>query len=225
VKAEASLFAMKRIVEKSVHRDDPRTGRAHSSPPPRATRSSITSESELPLNLVFGGRAMVLRWLRADDTGRLIEFFASHTLETIHQRYGYIFTRMTPEHAERLVNVDPHRDVALGLFEHEQQCWRIVAIGRYCLSADGRAAELAFVVREDRRRLHIASTLLDVLIAIARERGLEKLFAQVQVDNGPMLAVFRAARAQLATDEASGVVTMTLPLIDSLVKSRAQPDR
>jgi RimJ/RimL family protein N-acetyltransferase len=187
--------------------------------PQRPARPTITREQDLPLAVSFGNHAMLLRSVEPGDTSRLIEFFESHTPETIHQRYGYAVTRMTPERADRLINVDRRRDVALGVFENEGGCSRLVAIGRYCLDALGHAAEVAFVVREDRRRLHIATTLLEILRVIARERGLEKLHAQVQMDNEAMLAVFRAAGAELRGDDRGGVVVATMPMTVTAEKS------
>ena len=182
------------------------------------TEHSAAADGEnLPRVLSLHGRRLLLRSLQPEDVGRLLEFFASHTPETIHQRYGYTFTQMTPERAARLVKIDPERDAALGVFEETSAGhMRLIAIGRYCLAGDGQHAEVAFVVHEQRRRLHIASTLLDALVCIARKRGLDHLFAQVQHDNVAMLAVFRRAGA-IEHDDAN-CVTVCLPLRDAWQK-------
>lgn len=160
----------------------------------RPTRP-VVSPSDLPAQLHFGGSDATLRLLDATDTGRLIQFFGTHTEETIHQRYGYALVQMTPEHARRLVTVDQSRDVALGLFENGRADTVLTAIGRYCLADDGRAAEVAFVVREDRRERGICALLLNTLMNFAAARGVRRLIALVQHDNAAMLAVFRKAGA------------------------------
>ncbi|MSU70565.1 MAG: N-acetyltransferase [Opitutaceae bacterium] len=166
----------------------------------------------LPATLVFGGRVATLRRLRPDDGPRLIGFFQSHTPETIHQRYGYLITQMSPERAARLVGVNQARDAALGVFEKDEGHIRLAAVGRYCLLDDGQSAELAFVVREDRRQLGMARALLKKLTAIARLRGLTRFVAQVQRDNLAMLQLFREHRAQITEIPGAGAVEASIAL-------------
>lgn len=140
-------------------------------------------------------------------------FFRSHSEETIYQRYGH-WSQMTEAKAARLVGVDQSRDAALGVFEASGGEQRLIAIGRYCLEPNGRSAEMAFVVHEERRRLGLATILLRALIVIARERKLDRLVAQVQHDNAPMLALLRAAGARVETITGTGAVIATLALRD-----------
>lgn len=145
-----------------------------------------------PVEIAFGGKPHVLRPLTLADEGRLISFFNSHTEETIRQRYGYHICEMTPERARRLVGVDPKRDLGLGVFERASDGEEVLhAVGRYLLDPDGRTAEMAFVVRETKRGLGICTVLLRTLLRVARHRGMNYLYAQVQTDNAPMLSVFR----------------------------------
>ncbi len=145
-----------------------------------------------PREVLFGGQPYVVRPLKPADEDRMISFFNSHTAETIRQRYGYTISHMTHERAQRLVCVDQSHNVALGVFERAPDGSDILhAIGRYMLDAGGRSAEMAFVVRETKRNLGICTALLRQLLQIARARGMSYLFAQVQADNAPMLAVFR----------------------------------
>jgi GNAT superfamily N-acetyltransferase len=162
-------------------------------PPPRDDAHLLE-----PRETSFGGQPHVVRPLGPSDEDRLIEFFNSHTGETIRQRYGYRITEMTHERARHLVCVDPSRDVALGVFERAPDGGEILhAIGRYVLDADGRTAEMAFVVRETKRGLGICTALLRLLLEIARARGMNHLCAQVQADNAPMLGIFRRHCARM----------------------------
>ncbi|MEJ1972330.1 MAG: GNAT family N-acetyltransferase [Lacunisphaera sp.] len=130
-----------------------------------------------------------MRALRPGDETRLQEFFHSHTLHTIYERYGGLVATMTMEHARALVGVDQNRDCALAIFSPDGRT--IHAVGRYCLDATGDAAELAFVVREDRRRHGLATALLQKLTGVARARGLQRLWAQVSTHNAAMLSLLR----------------------------------
>ena len=90
-----------------------------------------------------------------------------------------------------LVNVDQARDVAIALFETDGAREIIHAVGRYYLDADERSAEVAFVVRESKRRRGFGCLLLQTLVDVARARGLDALWGRVRHDNAPMLALFR----------------------------------
>jgi GNAT superfamily N-acetyltransferase len=142
----------------------------------------------------------------------LIEFFASHTEETIYQRYGYAGVHMTPEQAARLVSVDQTRDAALGVFELPESHLRMIAVGRYCLGRDGRWAEVAFVVHERRRGRGLGSLLLAALIAIARGRHLDRLVAEVRQDNEPMLHMLRTVGATFESLDGTAELKATLTL-------------
>lgn len=156
-------------------------------PPPEADPHALEARP-----VAFGGQPHSLRPLTPADGERLIAFFNSHSAETIRQRYGYHISEMTPERARRLVGVDQTRDVALGVFERTADGGEVLhAVGRYLLDAGGRTAEMAFVVRESKRHLGIATALLHRLLEIARRRGMGYLYAQVQADNAPMLDIFR----------------------------------
>ena len=61
------------------------------------------------------------RRLSPADEPALLEFFHSHSKETVFQRYHYLFSEMTHKRAMSLLGVDQHRDVALAIFEMFRQ--------------------------------------------------------------------------------------------------------
>jgi GNAT superfamily N-acetyltransferase len=151
-----------------------------------------------------------LRPLRPGDETRLQEFFYSHTLHTIYERYGGLVATMTPERAHELVSVDQSRDCALAIFSPNHR--KIHAIGRYCLDPQGETAELAFVVREDQRRQGLATLLLRQLTAVARSRGLRRLWGQVNTHNAAMLGLFRRQGFTLVSEPGVALVHASLAL-------------
>jgi GNAT superfamily N-acetyltransferase len=168
--------------------------------------------AQLPLSLKFGQYRCTLRRLRNDDTQRLIDFFHSHSAETIQQRYGYHLTQMSPERATQLVGVSQQRNAALGLLERQGRRSRLVAVGRYGLRPDCESAEMAFVVHEERRRLGMATVLLQALIAIARQHKLKRLVAQTQADNYAMVRIFLKHGAHLQELAGTEGLEVTLEL-------------
>jgi acyl-CoA hydrolase len=162
------------------------------------------------------GQDYYVRPLNPADDRRLQEFFYSHTEETILRRYGFTVTRMSRKRAYDLVGIDQTRDLALAIFEFQGPRQVIHAVGRYYLDADGTGAEVAFVVSERKRRLGMARVLLDRMFEVAAERGLERLWAQTDADNEPMLRLFRGYGAvQKPSDELHTII------VEMPVKKRA----
>jgi ribosomal protein S18 acetylase RimI-like enzyme len=128
----------------------------------------------------------LVRSLSPADDQRLLDFFHSHTPDTVYLRYGYPLNDMTHEHAAQLVGVDQDRNVALGVFERVGSDEVLHAIGRYYTEVDNVTAELGVVVRESKRRLGFATRLLFELAGIARSKGVTTIRAYVLHDNFAM---------------------------------------
>ena len=158
------------------------------------------------------GRDYILRPLNPADDRRLQEFFYSHTEETINRRYGFTITRMSRERAFELVGIDQNRDLALAIIELQGPRQVIHAVGRYYLDPSGRSGEMAFVVRERKRRLGSAHQLLTRMCEIAANRGLTFLWAQVDSNNLPMLNLFRKLGSVHRPGTDSGSIRVELPL-------------
>jgi acyl-CoA hydrolase/RimJ/RimL family protein N-acetyltransferase len=141
----------------------------------------------------FQSGRFLLRPLHPSDMRTLQEFFYSHDEETVRLRYGYLRERMTGESAYKLAAVDQRRDLALGIFAENKGREELRAIGRYYLEADGKRAEVAFVVHEETRHSGMAGYLLGELAAVADRRGVETFWASVLPDNRAMAGLFLAA--------------------------------
>lgn len=170
------------------------------------------SISSMPASLLFGHRRATLRPLRAADSARLLDFFRTHTPETIRLRYGYSGYEMTEERARQLASVAQRGDFALAILEREGRRNRIVAVGRCALDPEGDSAEMAFVVREDRRCLGMASLLLDALMVLARTARIETFRAQTFGDNFAMLGIFLKRGARVETIPGTEGVEVRLPI-------------
>lgn len=168
----------------------------------------------------FGRRRFLLRPLYASDMRTIQEFFYSHDEETIRLRYGYQRHRMTGESAYKLAAVDQRRDLAFGLFGEAREQEELRAIGRYYLDADGKGAEVAFVVHENSRQLGMAGFLLGKLALIAKERGVSHFWASVLPENHAMKKLFLAVGGSQESVE-DGEEGFRIPLA-GILRSRPQ---
>jgi acyl-CoA hydrolase/RimJ/RimL family protein N-acetyltransferase len=142
------------------------------------------------VKLKIKGEDYFLRPLHPSDQRRLQSFFYTHTTATLFQRYRNEPKKMGTARAYRLVNIDLTRDMALCIVERQGPREVILAVGRYYVLEDGKGAETAFVVHEAKHGRGFATILLERLIAIARQRKLQYLMANVRVDNPSMRRVF-----------------------------------
>jgi acyl-CoA hydrolase/GNAT superfamily N-acetyltransferase len=142
------------------------------------------------LKLESEGRDYFLRPLHPSDQLRLQSFFYSHDKVTLFQRYRNEPKKMGTAQAYRLVNTDLRKDMALCIVERQGPREVILAVGRYYVLEAGLSAEAAFVVHESMRGRGFASLLLEKLIDIARQRGVQFMTGNVRKDNPSMRRVF-----------------------------------
>ncbi len=131
-----------------------------------------------------------LRPLQPADERLLQEFFYSHSKDTLLMRYNHQPKQMSREKASSLVAVDQSKDLALCIMRRKGPAEEIEAVGRFYYLEGVNSAEVAFVVREAMQGRGMARILLDEIILVATQRGLDKLTATVRSDNKPMLRVF-----------------------------------
>ncbi|GAB57838.1 bifunctional acetyl-CoA hydrolase/transferase family protein/GNAT family N-acetyltransferase [Rheinheimera nanhaiensis] len=143
--------------------------------------------------LHIDGEEFDLRPLNPSDERRLQEFFYSHTKETLQLRYSAVPTQMSREKSCTLVGVDQSKDLALCIVKQKGSVVQIQAVGRYYLLHDGQGCEVAFVTREKYQGKGMAKRLLQEMISIAEQRGLQSMVAFVRAENKAMLAVFQKA--------------------------------
>jgi acyl-CoA synthetase (NDP forming)/RimJ/RimL family protein N-acetyltransferase len=136
------------------------------------------------------GTTLRLRPPSATDAECLRRFLDALSPATLHLRFHAI-PRIDDELVRRMLEPDWTTRGALvavtsGLAGDE----RIVGLASYDRLRDPGAAEVAFVVADDRRFSGIATRLLEQLAAEAAAVGVDRFVAEVLAENGQMLRVF-----------------------------------
>ncbi len=161
------------------------------------------------------GLAVTIRHLRADDRARIANAVRQLDRDSVYTRLFSYRSELTDVGLDRIMKVEPGREVALvvttGVGEHEI----VIGSGRYVVSNPDdaeRTAEVAFVVEEDYQGLGIASRLLRHFARIAGEQGIAALEADVLAGNKSMLSVFARAGLPMTSRRDGGEVHVTLAL-------------
>ena len=91
----------------------------------------------------------------------------------------------------RFCNIDYDREMAIVAEVKEGEKRRIVGIGRLIIEPDFRSSQFAVLVHDDFQGKGLGYTLIDMMIGIAQEKGLEEIYGIVLTDNDRMVKVCR----------------------------------
>lgn len=89
---------------------------------------------------------------------------------------------------------------------------RIVGVGRYFIDQKSNRAELSFLVRDDWQARGIGTDLLNILVDIARRRGVSGLDANVLSNNYQMLSVFANSGHSFTTRKTDDMYIVSLDM-------------
>ena len=152
----------------------------------------------------FKGRPLFVRPLRSADADHLMDFFYSHTTETIYQRYRYLKKSLSHDEALRLCTLDYRRQFALAVFEKAGKSEHIVAIGRYMMNEKTGLAESALIVHEGSRRLGIGLYLQKRLRYYAERSGVVGFTGSFEPSNVATLRIHRRLGDAVVTEHGEG---------------------
>jgi len=138
----------------------------------------------------FGGVEYIVRPLHPSDLRAIQEFFYAQDEETIRLRYGHSKPDLDEMSAYTMASVSQEKDLALGIFYHENFRDELRATGRFYLDPGGETAEVSFLVHEKTRRSGMGNFLLCEMAAIAADRGVKKFWASVLKKNVSMAELF-----------------------------------
>src|SRR5262245_46030541 len=136
------------------------------------------------------GAAVTMRPLRPEDIDIESAFVRGLSPATRHNRLLGGTVAITREYLERLTTIDYSRDMALAatvMLDKEI----LIGVARYVLDRDGADAEFAIVIDDKWQGRGIGTRLLGRLSAVARGRGVERLYGDILAINRPMIEMVR----------------------------------
>ncbi len=160
------------------------------------------------------GAKLLLRPIRPADEDNIKGMFYSFSEQTKYLRYHGTLKSMPHNKVQVFCNVDYDSEIAIVAVHGEAGLDEIVAVGRYLTLPAKRAAEMAFVVRDDWQRKGLGSHLFHRLIAIGQERGIREFHADVLPENAGMLKIFHSSGLNTETVTDEGVVRVTMKVED-----------
>lgn len=152
------------------------------------------------------------RAIKPSDEEAMRRLFYRFSDQSVYYRYFSPIKTMPHKKMQEYVNVDYRGTMSVvGLVIRPSGKRRIVAEGRYVRHKDRPFGDVAFVVDEDYQGRGIATYLLNMIIRLARDRGIEGLTADVLATNKAMMKVFERCPYPVQAVVESGVYELVIP--------------
>ncbi|MHB8109016.1 MAG: bifunctional acetate--CoA ligase family protein/GNAT family N-acetyltransferase [Syntrophorhabdaceae bacterium] len=156
------------------------------------------------------GTVAVLRPIKPEDEPMEYEMLTTLSKESLRVRFFSIIKDISHEMLMRFCNIDYDREIAMvaEIFEPKR---RIIGISRLIADPGRNAAEYAIVIHDDYHGKGLGYKLLDVLIGIAQDKGLDEIYGSVLSENDRMLSIAVKLGFKI-TREPDGVSHVSLAL-------------
>ncbi|MEM2971216.1 MAG: bifunctional acetate--CoA ligase family protein/GNAT family N-acetyltransferase [Candidatus Bathyarchaeia archaeon] len=129
------------------------------------------------------GRQVLLRPIKPEDEPLWLEMFRNFSEESIRYRFFQIIKDTPHEIRVRYCNIDYDREIAIiaELTENGQR--KILGVTRVILEPDKKSGEMAFIVADPWQGLGLGTKMVDYVIEICRDIGVETLYSIILPDN------------------------------------------
>jgi len=165
-------------------------GNGSPSPYPHLVITPYPSRYIIPWTMP-DGTEVILRPIRPEDEPLEHEMLTTLSEQTLRERFFSVIKDITHEMLIRFCNIDYDREMAIVAEVKERDKRRIVGIGRLIIEPDMRSGQFAILVHDDFQGKGLGYTLIDMMIGIAQEKGLEEIYGIVLTENERMLKVCR----------------------------------
>ncbi|MEM3730976.1 MAG: GNAT family N-acetyltransferase [Candidatus Bathyarchaeia archaeon] len=129
------------------------------------------------------GRTVLLRPIKPEDEPLWLEMFKSFSEESIRYRFFQIIKDTPHEVRVRYCNIDYDREIAIVAELDENGRKQILGVTRVNLEPDKKAGEIAFIVADRWQGLGLGTKMVDYVIEICKDMGVETLYAIMLPDN------------------------------------------
>jgi acetyltransferase len=137
------------------------------------------------------GTDVLLRPIRPEDEPAEHEMLSSLSEETLRTRFFTVIKDISHESLILFCNIDYDRHMAIVAELKENGKRRMIGVARLIMNQDLTSGEVAVLVRDRFQGNRLGTKLIEMLIRIARERGLEDIRADALTENERMLNILK----------------------------------
>jgi acetyltransferase len=151
-----------------------------------------------------------LRPIKPEDEERFNEFMKSLSVETMRFRFFEIIKEMSHETLTRYCNLDYDREIAI-VAELQDSNKPIIGAVRLIIEPGGKSGEFAVLVGDKWQGFGLGSKLMDLLLEVARDMRVDKIYGYVIASNYKMLNMCEKKGFKIETLD-DDMLTATLSL-------------
>jgi acetyltransferase len=137
------------------------------------------------------GTEVLLRPIKPEDEPAEHEMLSSLPKESLRTRFFSTIKDISHEWLILFCNIDYDRHMAIVAEVQENGKKKIIGVARLIMNPDLTSGELAVLVHDRFQGKGLGYKFVEVLIGIAREKGLEDIRAEVLTENERMLKILR----------------------------------
>jgi len=146
------------------------------------------------------GTDIVIRPIRPEDAEIEQAFIRGLSPESKYFRFMNSIHELSLEMLVRFTQIDYHNEMALVAINPDVNGEEEIGVARYMTNPDKKTCEFAIVVSDKWQGKGIARLLMQKLIEIARNRGLEIMEGQVLANNFRMLELMKSLNFRISND-------------------------
>jgi acetyltransferase len=137
------------------------------------------------------GRAVLLRPIKPEDEPLWLEMFRNFSEESIRYRFFHIIKDTPHEMRIRYCNIDYDREIAIVPELTENGKRKILGVVRVPILPDQKTGEVAVIVADPWQGLGLGSKMMDYIIEICKDKGLETIYGVMLSDNFRAIELFK----------------------------------
>lgn len=146
------------------------------------------------------GTDIVIRPIRPEDADMEAEFVRNLSNEAKYFRFMNALQELSQEMLVRLTQIDYYNEMALIAVRPDGDGEEQIGVVRYTTNLDQKSCEFALVVSDAWQGRGIGYQLMQKLMEIARDRGLERMDGQVLSSNARMLNLMKSLNFRIDRD-------------------------
>lgn len=162
--------------------------------------------------ILKNGMGLLLRPAVPEDKELIREFLSRISAESLRMRFMASISHVSDETINTFCRNDFTDSGCLVASVSEAGKERIVGLGNYLASANGRTAEVAFLIEDEFQGKGIGTILLERLAGLAAANGFVHLEAEVLPENISMINVFKSSGFKVHQAWGSDTVHLELPV-------------
>ena len=156
------------------------------------------------------GVRLQLRPVRISDEDLVKDFFYSLSDQSLHSRFMTVRKDIPHKMRQKFVVIDYTREMVILACVMKHDMETVVGIGQYIRWEDRNYADVAFAVRDDYQGKGIGGALLDYIILLVKNEGIQGITADVLGDNRAMLNMLDRLKFDVQKKIEEGVYEFTI---------------